>query len=142
MSHRRTVAALACIAAAGGAGTAVATAADGATDIKEQPVAALTAGQRAPFDAPGVRAIRRGRPIPSGYVLVGQQVEITRGAKAAGASLRFLCPDGRRLRSFGVVGDAGFSAPTEYVGHRQTTIASFAPPRLAHAIGTVYAICR
>jgi hypothetical protein len=140
LKHRRLIAILSCVTAIGAAGAAVA--ADGATDIKVTAAPTLTTGQTAPFDAPGVKAIRRGKPIPSGYRLVGQQVDITRGAKSAGAALTFRCPESKRLRTFGVVGNAGFFAPTGYVRHRQTSIMSFAPPRLAQASGTVYAVCR
>jgi hypothetical protein len=141
IKHRRLIATLSCVTALGAAGAAVA--ADGATDIKVTAAPTLTAGQRAPFDAPGVRSIRRGKPIPAGYRLIGQQVDITRGAKSAGAALTFRCPQGKRLRTFGLVGNAGFSAVSRnYPGHRQTTIVSFAPPTLDHAVGTVYAVCR
>ena len=140
IKHRRLIATFGCLAALGGAGVAVA--ADGATDIKVTAAPTLTAGQTAPFDAAGVKAVRRGKPIPSGYALVGQTVDIQRGAKSAGAALTFRCPGTKRLRTFGVVGNAGFSAPRDYVRHRQTTIVSFAPPTLAHATGTVYAVCR
>jgi len=141
IKHRRLIATLSCVTALGAAGAAVA--ADGATDIKVTAAPTLTAGQRAPFDAPGVRSIRRGKPIPAGYRLIGQQVDITRGAKSAGAALQFRCPHGKSLRTFGLVGNAGFSAVSRnYPGHRQTTIVSFAPPTLDHAVGTVYAVCR
>jgi hypothetical protein len=140
IKSRPAVAALGCLAVLGSEGTAVA--ADGPTTVKVQAAPTLAAGTTAPFDAPGVRAIRRGKPIPRGYVLIGQQVDIQRGAKAAGAALRSLCPDRKLLRTFGVVGNAGFSAPRDYVGHRQTFIFSFAPPTLEHATGTVYAVCR
>jgi hypothetical protein len=141
IKHRRLIAILSCVTALAAAGAAVA--ADGATDIKVTAAPTLTPGQTAPFDAPGVKAIRRGRPIPSGYRLIGQQVDITRGAKNAGAALTFRCPQGKRLRTFGVVGNAGFTAANfNYPGHRQTTVFSFAPPRLQHATGTVYAVCR
>ena len=141
IKHRRLVAALGYRTALGCAGVAVA--ADGATEIKVSAAPTLTAGQPAPFDAPGVRAIRRGKPIPGGYRLIGQQVDITRGAKTAGAALTFRCPQGRTLRTFGIVGNAGFTATNrDYSGHRQTTIVSFAPPTLQHATGTVYAVCR
>ena len=141
IKHRRLVATLGCLAAVGGAGVAVA--ADGATDIKVTAAPTLSAGQTAPFDAAGVKAIRRGKPIPAGYVLVGQTVDIQRGAKSAGAALTFRCPGTKTLRTFGVVGNAGFSAvDRNYPGHRQTAVMSFAPPRLAHATGTVYAVCR
>jgi hypothetical protein len=141
IKHRRLVAALGCLAAVGGAGVAVA--ADGATEIKVTAAPTLGAGQTAPFDAAGVKTVRRGKPIPAGYVLVGQTVDIQRGAKSAGAALTFRCPGTKTLRTFGVVGNAGFSAvDRNYPGHRQTAVMSFAPPRLAHATGTVYAVCR
>jgi hypothetical protein len=141
IKHRRLIAILSCVTALGAAGVAVA--ADGATDIKVTAAPTLTAGQKAPFDAPGVRSIRRGKPIPAGYQLIGQQVDITRGAKAAGAALTFRCPGTKTLRTFGIVGNAGFSAVNRnYPAHRQTQIVSFAPPTLDHAVGTVYAVCR
>jgi len=141
IKHRRTIAILSCVTALGAAGAAVA--ADGATDIKVTAAPTLTAGQTAPFDAPGVKSIRRGKPIPAGYRLIGQQVDITRGAKSAGAALTFRCPQGKTLRTFGIVGNAGFTAVNRnYARHRQTTIVSFAPPTLDHAVGTVYAVCR
>ena len=141
--HRRIAAALGCLAAVAAAGTGAAVAADGATQIQVQAAPALGPGQTAPFDAPGVKAIRRGRPIPTRYRLIGQQVDITRGASNAGAALTFRCPQGKTLRTFGVVGNAGFTATSRnYPGHRQTTIVSFAPPQLQHATGTVYAVCR
>src|SRR4051812_25382873 len=143
IKHRRLIATLSCVTVLGAAGAAVA--ADGATDIKVSAVPTLTTGQTAPFDAPGVKAIRRGKPIPAGYRLIGQQVDITRGTSArnAGAALTFRCPQGKTLRTFGITGNAGFTAANRnYPGHRQTTILSFAPPTLQHATGTVYAVCR
>jgi hypothetical protein len=140
IKHRRLIATLGCVTALGAAGAAVA--ADGATEIKVSAAPTLSAGTQAPFDAPGVRAIRRGKPIPAGYQLIGQQVDITRGAKTAGAALIFRCPQAKTLRTFGLVGNAGFVAPTNYVRHRQTMVFSFAPPKLQHATGTVYAVCR
>src|SRR3954451_11430969 len=143
IKHRRLIAVLGCVTAIGAAGAAVA--ADGATDIKVSAAPTLTAGRAAPVDAPGVKAIRRGEPIPAGYRLIGQQVDITRGTSArnAGAALTFRRPEGKTLRTFGITGNAGFSAANRnYSGHRQTTIISFAPPTLQHATGTVYAVCR
>ena len=141
IKHRGLAATIGCLAALG-CSSAVAVAADGPTDIKVQDAPTLNAGQTAPFDAPGVKAVRRGKPIPRGYQLIGQQVDITRGAKAAGAGLIFSCPQGTSLRTFGIVGNAGFFAPSNYVRHRRTRVFSFAPPKLQHATGTVYAVCR
>jgi hypothetical protein len=141
----RLAATIGCLAALGGSGVAVA--ADGPTQIAVSDAPSLRAGQTAPFDAAGVRSIRRGKPIPRGYVLVGQTVDVTRGtrggnAKSAGAALSFRCPGTKTLRTFGVVGNAGFTAPTDYVRHRQTRVFSFAPPSLDRATGTLYAVCR
>jgi hypothetical protein len=121
----------------------VAVAADGPTVINVQAAPTLSPGQKAPFDAPGVRVVRRGKPIPAGYRLIGQTVDIRRGAKSAGAALTFRCPEGKTIRTFGVVGNAGFAAADrDYPGHHRTTVFSFPPPRLDHATGTVYAVCR
>jgi hypothetical protein len=142
IKHRRLIATLGCLAVVGGASSA-AVAADGPTEIKVSAAPTLSAGQVAPFDAPGVKAVRKGKAIPAGYVLLGQSVSIQRGAKSAGAALTFRCPEGKTLRTFGVVGNAGFAAADrDYAGHRQTSILSFAPPKLAQATGTVYAVCR
>jgi hypothetical protein len=124
------------------AGTGAAIAADGSSQITVHAPTQLKAGQTAPFDAPGVKAIRRGKPIPDGYLLIGQQVDVQLGAKTAGAALRFTCPDAKRLKTFGVTGHAGFLAVQNYGDHKTTNIMSFPPPHLRHASGTVYAVCR
>jgi hypothetical protein len=138
--HRKAIAVLTSLAALGGSGVALA--ADGPTTVTVQDAPTLTAGQSSPFDAPGVRAIRRGKAIPSGYVLVGQQVVIKRGARNAGAALFFRCPGSKRLKTFATIGQAGFLAPRDYVDHRQTQILSFGPPNSTQSTGTVYAVCR
>jgi hypothetical protein len=140
VSHRHAIAAFACAAALGTTGVAVA--ATGPTTITVTNAPTLKAGQTAPFDAPGVKAIRRGKAIPNGYVLVGRTVEIKRGENNAGAALFFRCPDQKRLRTFGTLGQVGFSAPRDYVGHRQTQILSFGPPSQSTSSGTIYAVCR
>jgi hypothetical protein len=132
------ITALAATAALATSATAVA-AVDGPTQVTVEPAAALIAGDIAPFDAPGVKVIRRGKAIPAGYVLLGQKVTIKRGKLAAGASLFFKCPAGKRLKSFATTGDAGFSARQTYVNHRQTYVDSV---RNIDAIGVVYAVCR
>ena len=124
------------------AGTGAAIAADGSSQITVHAPTQLKAGQTAPFDAPGVSSIRRGKPIPAGYVLVGQKVDVQRGAKTAGAALKFTCPGTKRLKTFGVTGQAGFFAPQNYGDHRTASIMSFPPPHLQQASGTVYAVCR
>lgn len=133
-----SIAALAAAAAIGITGIAAA-APEGPTQVTVEPAATLMAGTKAPFDAPGVRAIRRGKAIPAGYLLIGQKVTIKRGKIPAGASLFFKCPDGKRLKTFGTIGRAGFRADRDYVDRRQTHISSFSG---RDATGTVYAVCR
>jgi hypothetical protein len=127
--------ALATAAAALAGGAATAQAQTATTTITVSAAPALKPGDRSPFDVPGVRAIRRGKPIPSGYALVGKRV-VTQGS-GAGAALTFTCPAGTRLRSFASTG-AGFSAPTDYVGRHHTRIISERPS----SDGSLYAICR
>jgi hypothetical protein len=138
---RQIIVATAAVALLAGGGAA-ALAASGDTTVTVSPPTQLTAGQKAPFDAPGVKAIRRGKAIPKGYVLVGQKVEIKRGAKSAGAALKFACPDNKVLRTFGVTGQAGFLALRDYPGRHTTDIISYPPPKVQDAVGTVYAVCR
>jgi hypothetical protein len=76
------------------------------------------------------------------HVLVGQQVDVQRGAKTAGAALKFTCPEGKRLKTFGVTGHAGFLADSNYEDHKTTNVMSFPPPHTQQASGTVYAVCR
>jgi len=137
-SSSKWITALAATAGLAMAAAAVA-AVEGPTQVSVEPVAALTAGDRSPFDVPGVKAIRRGKAIPSGYVLLGQKVTIKRGKLAAGASLFVKCPAGKRLKSFATTGAAGFVARRPYFNHRQAYIESF---RNVDAIGVVYAVCR
>jgi hypothetical protein len=132
------ITAIAATAALAMAATAVA-AVGGPTQVTVEPAAALTAGDRSPFDVPGVKTIRRGKAIPSGYVLLGQKVTIKRGKLAAGASLFFKCPADKRLKGFATTGAAGFGARQPYLNHRQAYIESF---RNIDAIGVVYAVCR
>ena len=97
----------------------------------------LSAGQTAPFDAAG----REGRAAaasrsPPGTSSSARRSTSSAARKSAGAALTFRCPGTKTLRTFGVVGNAGFSAvDRNYPGHRQTAVMSFPPPRLAHATG-------
>lgn len=134
----KSIAALAAAAALGVTGIAGA-ASSGPTQVIVEPAATLKAGDKAPFDAPGVRVIRRGKPIPAHYVLVGRKVTIKRGKIPAGATLFFKCPDGKRLKTFATTGRAGFTAYRNYVNHRQTYVSSYSG---RDATGTVYAVCR
>jgi hypothetical protein len=138
--HKTIAAAVAIVALAAGS---VSIAADTATQITVEPVASLQAGDASPFDAAGVKAIRRGKAIPSGYVLVGQKVTNIRGQAGAGAALYFRCPGDKRLKTFGATGQGALAAADRtYVDHRSTWVRS-APGKKGEAMtGTAYAVCR
>jgi hypothetical protein len=141
LTPHKTIAAAVAVAALAAGGVSVA--ADTATQIAVEPVASLNAGDIAPFDAPGVKAIRRGKAIPSGYVLVGQKVTNTRGQSGAGAALYFRCPDGKRLKTFGATGDRALgSADRPYVDHKSTWVRSAPGVKGKTVTGIGYAVCR
>ena len=93
------------------AGTGAAIAADGSSQITVHAPTQLKAGQTAPFDAP-VKAIRRGKPIPAGYVPSDRSTSSAAPRRRRGAE--FTCPEGKRLKTFGVTGPA--SSPTQLRG--------------------------
>ena len=141
LAPHKTIAVLAAagVLAAGGASIA----ADTATTLTVEPVASLHAGDTSPFDAAGVKAIRRGKAIPAGYVLVGQKVTNTRGVPSAGAALYLRCPDGKRLKTLATTGTRGLAtADREYAGHKSTWVRSAPGLKGQTVSGTVYAVCR
>ncbi len=141
LSPHKTIAAALAVAAVAAGGVSVA--ADTATQIAVEPVASLKAGDTSPFDAPGVKAIRRGKAIPSGYVLVGQKVTNTRGQSSTGAALYFNCPDGKRLKTFATTGDRALAAADRpYVNHRSTWVRSAPGVKGETVTGIAYAVCR
>jgi hypothetical protein len=141
LAPHKTIAALVAVSALA-AGT-VCIAADTATQLTVEPLASLEAGDTSPFDAAGVKAIRRGKPIPAGYVLVGQKITNTRGVPSAGAALYFRCPGDKRLKTFGGSGRAGLAAADRaYVDHRSTWVRTAPGKKGETTTGTVYAVCR
>jgi hypothetical protein len=135
MTKPRILAAVTAVAVlAAGTGTALAQQ-EGDITVTVGPKTTLMPGDTSPFDAPGVRAIRRGKDIPSGYRIIGRKV--TGGGHGVGAAIRFTCPDGKRLKTFATTGKAGFAATRDYVNHRSTIIES-----IGRGDGTVYAVCR
>lgn len=133
------------VAVAGsGAAAASAGAAAGDARITVGPPVTLTAGEIAPFDAAGVKAIRRGKAIPEGYVLVGRKVTIDRGTSGSvGAALKLSCPSGKSARTLGLTGENGPSLiGNRYVGHRDVRVAVWSPPRAPRSTGMSYVVCR
>lgn len=130
------------VAVAATAGTAAAATGDG--QITVGPQVTLRAGETAPFDAAGVRAIRRGKPIPSGYLLVGRKVTIDRARSGSvGAAFKLSCPSGKTARTLGLTGQNGPSLIGDrYVGRRDVRVAVWSPPRLPQSTGMSYVVCR
>jgi len=119
-----------------------ANAVDGDTAVTIGAPKRLVAGDKAPFDAAGVKAIRRGKAIPARYVLVGRTVNIDSGdTGAAGAAVRLSCPSGKVLRTLGQTGNAGLQIGRRYVGKKYTNVMSFGR-RGGDASGALYGVCR
>ena len=137
----RITAVIAVAVAAIGSGAAIAAQSDTPTLVTVGSTTTLNAGDRSPFDAPGVRAIRAGKPIPAGFVVLGRSVKVDRGTNVAGAAIHVQCPGTKRLRTFATTGRAGFQITRDYVGKRSTVIVSLPDGRLSTSSGTVYAIC-
>jgi len=136
------ISALAIAASLAGVGAAIAAETATPTTVTVTPVAAMHAGDKAPGNAPGVKAIRAHKTIPAGYVLIGQKVDVQRGDQPAGAALRFACPGNKRLQTFLVTGRAGIAAERPYRNRHATNIMSIPSAKTKHASGVVYAVCR
>jgi hypothetical protein len=141
-SRPTIIATLAIASSLAGVGAAIAANSATPTTVTVTPVPALQAGDTAPGSAPGVKAIRENKPIPSGYVLIGQKVDVQRGDWFAGAALRFSCPGEKRLRTFLITGQAGFGADRQYFNHKAAYVVSMPNHKLEQASGVVYAVCR
>ena len=118
-----------------------ANAVDGDTAVTIGAPKSLVAGDKAPFDAPGVKAIREGKTIPAGYVLVGRTVNIDADTAAADAAVRLSCTGDKTLRTLGLTGNAGLQIGREYVGKKSTNVMSLGR-RGGDASGAVYGVCR
>jgi hypothetical protein len=149
-SPLRILIALAVVAAvATGAGTALAAGSgtDSQVTISPRTVVA-SAGQNSPVDVGGVRAVRAGKPIPSGYVLVGRHVKFTRGTEAGYGALTMRCPAGKTLRGLARQGQVGPQVyrDTNYPGKRSVDVIvdynANTTPVGGTAEGTVLALCR
>jgi hypothetical protein len=141
-SHALPILGAAALAAGGGAASS-ALAAGGDAQMTVGPQTSLHAGQTAPFDAPGVRAIRRGKPIPAGYELVGRRVTVDRGTSGSvGAAFELSCPAGKRARTIGLTGENGPNLIGSYLGHHHVRLVVWSPPRKPRSTGTSYVVCR
>ena len=107
----------------------------------------IAAPQDSPADFPGVAKARAGKPLPKGYVAVGRDVRITRGAEAAYAALRMTCPRGKTWRTATAAGDVGLTVLDRMVSEKRSVLvmATYDTRTTAlgqTAAGTIYALCR
>jgi hypothetical protein len=135
------------VAAAAGAALAAEQGTDSQVNISPRTVVA-SAGQTSPVDVGGVRAVRAGKPIPAGYVLVGRHVKFTRGSEVGYGALTMRCPSGTTLRGLARQGQIGPQVyrDTRYPGKRAVdvivTYDANHTPVGGTAEGTVLALCR
>jgi hypothetical protein len=149
LTRIRILLALAVVGAvAAAAGTALAAqGTDSQVTISPRTVVA-SAGQTSPVDVGGVRAVRAGKPIPAGYVLIGRHVKFTRGTEVGYGALTMRCPSGKTLRGLAREGQVGPQVyrDVNYPGKRSVNVivdydANHTPVG-GTAEGTVLAICR
>jgi hypothetical protein len=131
------------------AGTALAATAGTDSEIIVSPRTTVAkAPDNSPIDFAGASDARRGKPLPSGNVVVGRKVRFTRGDEVAYASLTMRCPSGKSLRTLGLTGDVAPQPmrPLHYVGRRQVDVlVTFNAHRtkVGQSVeGTVLALCR
>jgi hypothetical protein len=143
---RRTAA---CAAAASLAlcGSALAAASSSDTTIKVGPRVETAAPATSPATFPGITSVREGARLPRGWVVVGRNVGITRGAEPAYAALRMTCPNGKTWRSATGSGDIGMSLLERNARgkHSVLVMATFSTSDIkvgGTVVGTVYALCR
>lgn len=145
MTRKSILTAAAATAALATGATAIAQESATPTQVTVGSATQLVAGQTAPFDAAGVRAVRRGKPIPSGYVLVGREVSITYGDQIAWGAGRLTCPAGKTLRTMGLTGQVGPQpGSADYVGRRSWPVIFTGPsaPKGTTVTGTAWGVCR
>jgi hypothetical protein len=143
--HSTRLLAVTIAAAIGAAGAAAGTAhaATGDAQISIGPMTSLHAGQTAPFDAAGVKAVRRGKPIPKGYTLVGRTVTVDRGTSGTvGAAFTLTCPSGTKARTIGSTGQNGPDVIGNYINHKRASLVVWTPPETPKSTGTSYVVCK
>ena len=141
------VAVVGVVAAIAGTALAASQSTDSQVTISPRTVVA-SAGQTSPVDVGGVRAVRAGKPIPAGYVLVGRHVKFVRGTEVGYGALTIRCPAGKTLRGLARQGQVGPSVfrRTPYTGKRSVDVIAYynarETPVGGAAEGTVLALCR
>ena len=103
----------------------------------------LSAGDVSPVDGPGVKSIRRGKPIPAGYKIVARDVILTRGSQAGWGAFRMQCPKGTLTLTLAGRGGVGPQLVGKYHTTYVTVIADYGPAvKPGQTVsGTDYLIC-
>jgi hypothetical protein len=117
------------------------------TTIAVSPRVVTAAPTASPATFPGVTSVREGVRLPRGWVVVGRDVKITRGAEAAFAALRMTCPKGKTWRSGTAGGEIAASVLDRNARgkHSVLVMATFSTSDVQvgeSAAGTVFALCR
>jgi len=117
------------------------------TTIAVSPRVTTIAPAVSPADFAGVSKVRKGRPLPRGWVVVGRDVRITRGGEVAHAALRMTCPKGTTWRSGASTGDIGAGVLDRSARGKRSllVIATFSASDVRRgetAAGSVLALCR
>jgi hypothetical protein len=116
------------------------------TTITVSPREQVAAPAVSPIDFPGISIVRKGKPLPRGWVVVTREVKITRGGEVASGAFRMTCPKSRTWRSGTASGDILASVLDRSPRKRSVLVlATFAAREVAvgeTAAGTVLALCR
>jgi hypothetical protein len=116
------------------------------TTIVVSPREQLAARAVSPADFPGVSVVRKGQPLPRGWVVVQRDVRITRGAEVASGAFRMTCPKSRTWRSGTASGDILASVLDRSPRKRSVLVLATFGARDVQpgetAAGTVFALCR
>lgn len=143
--RRATACALALLLTSSATAVAAATA---DTSIEVAPRVEIAAHAASPATFPGVTGVRAGARLPRGWVVVGRDVQITRGSgEPAFAAFRIACPQGKTWRSGTGGGAIGVNVLSRSARGRRSVLvmATFSTSAVAVgevAAGTVYALCR
>ena len=144
--HLRAAACTIVVSLAVGGSAVAAQAAD--TTISVSPRVLIAAPDASPVDFPGVSKVRKGKPLPRGWVVVRRDVRIRRGGEPAFAALRMTCPAHRTWRSGASSGEIGASVldRNPRADKRSVLVMATFPAREISAgetaAGSVLALCR
>jgi hypothetical protein len=116
------------------------------TTIVVSPREQAVAPAVSPVAFPGISVVRKGAPLPRGWVVVRRDVKITRGDELASGAFRMTCPKARTWRSGTANGNILASVLDRSPRKRSVLVLATFPAREVPAgetaAGTVFALCR